>query len=497
MSSSPPSSPSAEGPRPRRPTTAILRVLSGARSGHEEQLTADFATLGRHPSSDLPFDTHQDREVSARHAAVFRQGGGYVIRDLGSSNGTWVNGARIRSDHALEPGDRIQLGTRGPELEFQIVEVEHRPPVPATGGGEPEPAPPALPAREPALPARDEPTTDLRIRLEVARQTDRLRRRLMGVLALVAIVVLAAAGWIGWFTIRDRAERAVERDRLLRQVDSLQVVLMTAAEQATDLRTALDSAQQRAFQLRQSIAGRDLDAAALAAFDSQIAAAVDRNAPLLRAARFDVAAVTRANAPALAMVFAEFDSTRRVSATGFVARTRADTAWIVTSRHAVTDAAGQPPANLGVAFNGAAGIYRARFVVAHDSADVAVIRVVGRYSRAIAGVGATESLVAGEPVALLGYPMGLDLPMGGDWRKVGVSASTSTGTVSRVLEGMLQIDGYGASGASGSPIFDTEGNLVGVLFGGERESGGRIVYAAPVGPVLSLLNRVAPQPQTR
>jgi len=493
----PSSSPSDEARRPRRATVAVLRVLTGARSGHEERLASEFATLGRHPSSDLQFDPERDRDVSARHAAVFRQGGEYVVRDLGSTNGTWVNGARIRSDHALESGDRIQLGTRGPEVEFRIVEVEDRPGPPPEASAPPPVTPPA-PAERARQPVAATPaSTDLQIRLEVARQTDRLRRRLFAAALVITTVVAGSAGWIWWMAAQDRAERAIIRDRLLRQVDSLQMALMRAGEQASDLRQALDSAQQAAFDLRQSFAGRDLDAASLAALDSQVGAAADRNAPLLRAAQFDAAAVARANGPALALVFAEIDSARRISATGFVGRTRADTAWLVTSRHAVTARDGGPPSRLGVAFNGSGTVYRARLLAVDDSADLAVIRVVGRYARPIAGIGSEKSLSPGDPVALLGFPMGLDLPMGGDWREVGVTASAFTGTVSRLVGSSIQIDGYGAAGASGSPVFSGDGLLVGVLYGGERDSGGRIVYAAPAGRVSLLLDRVAPLPSSR
>ena len=103
-------------------------MLRGARAGTRGAVTADFATLGRHPSSDLQFDPENDNDVSARHAAVFRQGPGFVIRDLGSSNGTWVTGMRIRSDRSLEHGDRIRLGAGGPEIEFAVEQIEERTP---------------------------------------------------------------------------------------------------------------------------------------------------------------------------------------------------------------------------------------------------------------------------------------------------------------------------------------------------------------------------------
>src|SRR5499433_86750 len=63
-------------------------------------------TLGRHPANTLRL---ADREVSKEHACIERQGGGFLIKDLGSSNGTYVNGRRIR-ELKLKEGDEIALG---------------------------------------------------------------------------------------------------------------------------------------------------------------------------------------------------------------------------------------------------------------------------------------------------------------------------------------------------------------------------------------------------
>jgi S1-C subfamily serine protease len=51
--------------------------------------------------------------------------------------------------------------------------------------------------------------------------------------------------------------------------------------------------------------------------------------------------------------------------------------------------------------------------------------------------------------------------------------------VSKVIDGTLQLDGFAAQGSSGSPVFDARGFVVGVIYGGATESGGRIVYAVP------------------
>ena len=62
--------------------------------------------LGRSQSCDITLDTP---DASRRHAEIASAGAGYVVRDLESTNGTFVNGHRIR-EHRLQPGDRIGIG---------------------------------------------------------------------------------------------------------------------------------------------------------------------------------------------------------------------------------------------------------------------------------------------------------------------------------------------------------------------------------------------------
>jgi hypothetical protein len=69
---------------------------------------ATGATIGRSRSCDVVLE---DANVSRTHAEVRPRGGGWIVSDLGSTNGVAVNGARIEQAHALKPGDRIELGT--------------------------------------------------------------------------------------------------------------------------------------------------------------------------------------------------------------------------------------------------------------------------------------------------------------------------------------------------------------------------------------------------
>src|SRR5438094_949539 len=71
------------------------------------ELTRDIITIGSTPLNHIVID---DPGVSAQHAIVARVAGSYWLKDLGSTNGTQVNGVSI-SDAELKNGDKIQFGT--------------------------------------------------------------------------------------------------------------------------------------------------------------------------------------------------------------------------------------------------------------------------------------------------------------------------------------------------------------------------------------------------
>ncbi len=84
-----------------------LFVIRGNDQGARFELAEGVATVGRDGSSELQL---HDTEVSRRHAQVSAANGVYTISDLDSSNGTFVNGRRIRA-HRLESGDHLQMGS--------------------------------------------------------------------------------------------------------------------------------------------------------------------------------------------------------------------------------------------------------------------------------------------------------------------------------------------------------------------------------------------------
>jgi hypothetical protein len=88
------------------PGSALLVVKRGPNAGSRFLLDADMTTAGRHPESDIFLD---DVTVSRRHAEFVREGGGFLVRDVGSLNGTYLNRERIDAA-ALAGGDEVQIG---------------------------------------------------------------------------------------------------------------------------------------------------------------------------------------------------------------------------------------------------------------------------------------------------------------------------------------------------------------------------------------------------
>ena len=86
---------------------ASLIVRSGTQAGDAFALHDQLTRLGRHPDSEISLD---DITVSRRHAEVERTDNGYVVRDAGSLNGTYLNAERIDDEVLLHQGDELQVG---------------------------------------------------------------------------------------------------------------------------------------------------------------------------------------------------------------------------------------------------------------------------------------------------------------------------------------------------------------------------------------------------
>jgi pSer/pThr/pTyr-binding forkhead associated (FHA) protein len=99
---------------------ATLVVVRGRGAGDEHALDRSKLVLGRGPGVDVAFD---DAEMSRQHVSVEFTGGGFRLCDLGSTNGTLVNGTLVRA-RELAHGDRIELGQHVLQLRLEPHEVE-------------------------------------------------------------------------------------------------------------------------------------------------------------------------------------------------------------------------------------------------------------------------------------------------------------------------------------------------------------------------------------
>ena len=86
--------------------TGMLVVKRGPDAGARYVLTGEVTRVGRHPDSEIFLD---DVTVSRRHAEFRREAGRYVVADVGSLNGTYVNRERIETT-TLKGGDEVQVG---------------------------------------------------------------------------------------------------------------------------------------------------------------------------------------------------------------------------------------------------------------------------------------------------------------------------------------------------------------------------------------------------
>ena len=166
---------------------------------------------------------------------------------------------------------------------------------------------------------------------------------------------------------------------------------------------------------------------------------------------------------------------------------------LVTNRHLVEDGT-RRATRLLVKFSDTPTWLPARIVrTAPDREDdLALLQIErpGRYP-VVAGIRAQPDLVVGAPVTSIGFPLPDESPTDSVNRQEMARSSLVAGVVSKRLARLLQIDSYATHGASGSPVLDRQGYVVGVVYGGPRESNGRLVYATPSDRLVAFLAKDA------
>jgi hypothetical protein len=99
--------------------TGFLNIVNGDTSMGRVPLDGGFVVGRDEPG---PGSLGKDAEISRRHARFYRvDNGDFLVEDLGSTNGTFVNGERITAPHVLFPGDTIKLGSTVVEFEREVA----------------------------------------------------------------------------------------------------------------------------------------------------------------------------------------------------------------------------------------------------------------------------------------------------------------------------------------------------------------------------------------
>ncbi len=215
-----------------------LHQTFGAHTGRTLSFDAGPIRCGRQPVCEVAFDPNADLDASGHHAEISQVGVGWLLKDTGSRNGTWVNGTRV-TEATLADGDEIEFGAGGPRVKVELLDPDAptmrppsghasiRPPpvseraivfkpepsaalpAPVAAPAPPPPAQPANPAAQkmpptvqhpsvPASPARSGPAPAFAAPSEPKRRTGWWVAVALGCLGLVALGLAAGVG-LWWF----------------------------------------------------------------------------------------------------------------------------------------------------------------------------------------------------------------------------------------------------------------------------------------------------------
>lgn len=440
-----------------------IRILRGANAGKVYGFDVDSIRVGRDAVAELHFDPIHDLDVSARHAVLFRTADGWFVRDMGSTNGTWLNGERVASDTRLTDGDALEFGVKGPRVDVWL-----------TSG------PPA-----------DSRTEILRTR--VRRQSRTLRITFVAAGVAIGLLSLSLLR-ISRASRNQRIDADRERTALLATIDS-QLVASQAA--LASLRGEMDSL---ATALRQSEAQVRLSRNALERVPPndksadelrrQLRSASEALARQQLAASIDFTTIERANRPAAALVFVEAEDGQVATATAFAVRRDG---LLLTVRHVLTGPDNsRRPQRVAIQFSDSEQFFPARIEAIADDADLALLRVENVLGDVpiVARFGEDDArLVAGQPVAVIGFALGGETEFGRVGQAVALPLTTAGVTLSS-SEARIELQGWGAAGASGSPVFDADGRVVGVLIGARSGAREQTLIAVPAEAAARLLQRL-------
>jgi len=168
-----------------------LTMRQGPRPDQAFELSKDVHTIGREAGNDIIIN---DPQVSRHHARLTLQGSAYILEDLGSTNGTFVNGRRVTGPVALSHGDMLGLGDTvvlavSGGADAAVTQVGRVPTAPSMQPARPQAVSqqPSRATGQPAPPAAQPGMADNRRRMLV-----------IGCAGLALLAVICGMGLIAW-----------------------------------------------------------------------------------------------------------------------------------------------------------------------------------------------------------------------------------------------------------------------------------------------------------
>jgi pSer/pThr/pTyr-binding forkhead associated (FHA) protein/S1-C subfamily serine protease len=538
------SSAAKAAPSPPRPPEARPYgiTLIATATGKRFEAKGTRIRLGRGKECEIRPVEGVEGVVSRVHAELtVGPSGGLSLRDVGSKNGTFLNGDRIQDPMPVRLGDRITLGPGGPVL---VVEGIGTGPMKAAQRPAPAPAPEAMgqktviglinsaleQAREERRRGGRGSTAFLKaVAAEVGKDSHRKFRWITA--SIVIVVLLLAGGVFGVYQLLSQqvaqtevARRSsedtsrAEAERLRQALDSARAQAAPAAT-VDSLRVQLESAQARTAELSQALGraqsalGQQLSAGetqrqaserelqrlrdqlteaqksapSSSQIDSlrrQVNAAEAQTASLdarMRAVRgTDFATIAQQNQGAVGLITTSFGK-NYYNGSGFVIS--AD-GYMLTNWHVVTDSGYPKPDTTWVTMADQSAARFADVVVTNQDRDIALIKIRGYQGPYLTAIdwGGTKSR-QGEPAALIGYPAGAGFAR---YRSTVVRTSMTAGIISRVTDDVIQFDGMTVGGSSGSPVFNANGEVISIHRAGLPQAPG-FALSVPIRHAVPLL----------
>lgn len=539
-----PAAPSSPRPPEARPYGITLIATA---TGKRFEAKGTRIRLGRGKECEVRPVEGGEGVVSRVHAELtVGPSGGLSLRDVGSKNGTFLNGDRIGEPMPVRLGDRITLGPGGPVL---VVEGIGTGPMKAAQ----RPASAASPAAAPEVMGQKTVMGLINSALEQAREERRRggrgstaflkavaaevgkdsRRKFRWITASIVILVLVlGAGVFGVYQLLSQqvaqtevARRSsedssrAEAERLRQAldsaraqaapaatVDSLRVQLESAQARTTELSEALSRAQsalgqqlsagetqrqasERELQrLRDQLTEAQKSAPSSSQIDSlrrQVTAAEAQTASLdarMRAVRGTDFATIAQQNQGAVGLITVDFGKNYYNGTGFVI---SPDGYMLTNWHVVTDSGYPKPDTIWVTMADQSASRFADVVVTSQDRDIALIKIRMYQGPSLTAIdwGGTKSR-QGEPAALIGYPAGAGFAR---YRSSVVRTSMTAGIISRVTDDVIQFDGMTVGGSSGSPVFNANGEVISIHRAGLPQAPGfalsvPIRHAVPLFP---------------